>query len=72
MKNWESFCEQFLAIRGSRNYSREIKSLMKNMNIDKTSLKPEDYQWFWALCLMKNANGSSFSSSFIFYREPKP
>lgn len=46
MKNWESFCEQFLAIRGSRNYSREIKSLMKTMNRDKTGLKPDDYQWF--------------------------
>jgi hypothetical protein len=46
MKNWESFCEQFLAIRGSRNYSREIKSLMKTMNRDKSGLKPDDYQWF--------------------------
>lgn len=54
MKNWKSFCEQFLAIRGSRNYSREIKSLIKTMNRDKTSLKPEDYQWFLDALLDEN------------------
>ncbi|HVE59205.1 MAG TPA: hypothetical protein VNB22_20445, partial [Pyrinomonadaceae bacterium] len=54
MKNWESFCEQFLAIRGSRHYSREIKSLVKILNRDKTGLKPEDYQWFLGALLDEN------------------
>jgi len=45
MKNWESFCEQFLAIRESRNYNLKIKSLIGLMNKNKSNLKPEDYDW---------------------------
>jgi len=54
MKNLESFCEQFLTIRESRSYNKEIKSLVNLINRDKSGLKPEDYEWFKKALLDEN------------------